>query len=464
MKHFLLLVAILFSMQAYAQTAAEKAASINRHFAGMKPGTYTQLVTRSAKTHTLDSIVSSDEFGNTRYRVEFEYDDQGRATTMLQYELDSLTSTIELYSRITQFYQGTSDPSRMTIELRDDSTGQLETILDFELYYSAPGRLDSAVISQEDPFTGEFSELIGQKNVYEGDLLVATRQYFYISFLGGWVNSGETIFTYDDNDLLILEESTTLDFGTFSIVPLSRTVYSYNANNLRDTATTYFYEDPNYVLDSRIIYEYYPSGLVQNIIEQSYFNGEWVNELWTENHQGVINNVVDQSIYRWDFDNWLKTDSTHHILNTALPFEDVYTANPLSFLSTGEGFFDFIGGFEYAIAERYYHLFSETTGQINYTEHDVFYYSQFEPSAVVNVLPDFITVTPNPATDFIQISLRKDTDASIMMTSLSGQLIRSGRLTEGTNVFEVSGVAPGIYMMLITLEDGLAYAHKQIIK
>lgn len=80
-----------------------------------------------------------------------------------------------------------------------------------------------------------------------------------------------------------------------------------------------------------------------------------------------------------------------------------------------------------------------------------------------HTLPDWITVYPSPATDFIHITLQKETKATAGLYDMSGRLIEKEIFVQKNNSLNVSKLSPGIYHLNI-LAEGAQYDIKVIVR
>jgi len=230
MKYLFSLLALFVAVQINGQTDYQSAQKLVRDAARYwtNPQNIDQLNTRGAITHALDSIVSRNGANVVTARSEMEYNAEGLTTTMRQYAVDSLTGSLQLDAIITFSYQSGS-LSNLLFEEFNPETQMFEAFIEMDLAYDGSNRLDSAVISLEDPlFGGGFGPFLSMKQVYSGDLLVQTRQWIFVALLGGWVPASVTDLQYDDNDHLVDQLTSTINLGTGGIEPSDRTTYTYN--------------------------------------------------------------------------------------------------------------------------------------------------------------------------------------------------------------------------------------------
>lgn len=461
MKNIILLAFSMLTFQLSAQTGFERALDLSKKITKeISTNRFNPENLLSVKTHKLDSILVLTAEDITTVKIEMDYNAEGNTTVMRQYEKDSFSTALILTNVLNLEYDN-GLPVHIAIDgLNEENV--LERQAEYDVFYDGSGRVDSLVISVADPISGVFSELVAVKYVYDGDLLDLTRQWYN---LGIWIPFAGSDYIYNNDDLLIEVINQVLNFETFQMENSSRTTYTYTGNGLVEASTTYYWEDPNWIPESQILYEYYANGTLKSEITQIYFNGEWVNDTWTLYHQDVVNDEFDATAYIWVNDAWVASDSVHHILNPLLPWENVASPASLSFLpelgAVAEGF---LGFSESSIVESRLFSFNSITGEFDLTERDVYFYSLFDPTRVETVMPDYLNVSPNPASSDLIIHLDGDRNGAYTVTSLSGQRITRGNAGNGATVVKTGDWVPGIYMILFEFQDGTQYVHKQVIE
>lgn len=460
MKSLITLTIALLSIQLTAQSGFERilelSQSLNRGINEFDPSPRS-----SAFTHKLDSILTLDFNDDVVYKVEMEYNAEGQTTLVRQYEKDSLTGEIILISVITLEYDNSSLPTFMAIDALDEETQQLTRIVEYELFYDGSDRLDSLVLSTEDPISGEFGQTLAFKNVFVGDLLELSRQWYNLGF---WIPFSETDYIYDQNDRLVEEIHLFLNFSTFQLENLSRSVYTYDGNGNRESVTTYLWQDPDWIADSRTLFEYHANGTIESDITQVYIGDTWVNEYWNVYHQDEIDDVYDVTSYAWINDVWVETDSIHYVMNPSLPWENVAAPRELTVIQQFGLFATyFLSVSESSFVETELYSYSSFAGWL-YRGRDLYFYSLFDPSGIETVLPSGLMISPNPTSADMIVQLENDVRGKYVVTSTTGQLISAGNLVQGSNIVNTTSLPSGMYMVLIELQDGTKYIHKQIIE
>lgn len=457
-----------------AQTNLKPAEALVRKYATFwsDPSHSYQVNERSlvfAPAYKLDSILTNEDNGVTLSRTEATYNSLGHTTEMRQFDLDSTTFQLELYSVTNFSYETPGYVSNILSKTYNPASQQLEDDLEMDIEYDGQNRVDSIVISLEDPlFGGGFGPFLGVKQVYNGDLLVQSRNWLYIALAGGWIPTSVTDYTYDE-DVLIEQVTTLVDFSTGELTLDTRTTYEYTSEGLQQSVTTYTYEEPLWVESTQEYYEYYNNGTVSTH-SSLVFNtqsGEW------ENAQRVVYPVEEVDFeypsvtYVWDsvLPGWVKTDSTINLLNPDVLWGDVAAPTQIAVLA-------FIGGeaadigFDpeaSSIEEIRNFIVDDLSGELTLDYSDVYYYSPFETSAVNPVLPEYLSVTPNPAQHQFFINLNSDLTAEYTVFNNTGAALASGRVMEGQTTVYTNGWTPGLYYVLITSKDGASYIHKQLI-
>jgi hypothetical protein len=229
--------------------------------------------------------------------------------------------------------------------------------------------------------------------------------------------------------------------------------------------------DPNWEPTQRFTYEYHANGKVHNEIREIYSSdsGTWANNVWTTY---PVENVTDQypvTSYIWDpnTSSWNPTDSTMSLLNPALPWNQVAAPTQLGLLNllgggSGVGFIDDPDS-PSALEVRYY-LVDTLSGDFYFDSKDVYYYSLIGGSAVQTVLPEYLSISPNPAQDHFTIAFDLDTKASYTVYNITGVAVENGDMNQGRNTVETDGWATGIYYVMIKLNDGSVFVHKQMVE
>lgn len=477
MKHLFSLFALLFTLNLAGQSQYQSAQTYIKDLARFwsDPSNLDQLNDSRAGlviTHKLDSVVTKNNVFATTLKTEMEYNSLGHTTKINQYGLDSATQVLRLEGITTFEYQIPGYPSHILSQGLNLETQQMEPQLEMDIEYDASNRLDSVVISIEDPlFGGGFGPFIGLKQVYSGDLLIQTRNWLFIALLGGWVPASVTDLQYDDDDLLVDALTSTIDLGTGSIEPSDRTTYSYNAQGLRETQTQFVWSDPVWEPTERYNYTYHANKTIAEEKRQIYntTSQTWDDNVWT---LYPIENVTEEypfSSYYWDIasGSWYVTDSTVNLLNPALKWGQVAVPSQLGFLALlgGEGtvnFFDDPDGS--SIDESRYFISDSLSLDLHFESLDFYYYSLFDGSHINTVLPENINVSPNPATSQFTIDFDQQTKATYNVVNIAGVTVVRGDLLQGKNRIQTSDWAPGMYYITIQLQDGTIYVHKQSVQ
>lgn len=477
MKHLFSLLACFAVLQLQAQTANQTAQKLVSNFAHFwsDPSNWERLNQgRSGLdlTHKLDSVVTKNNVFATTVKNEMEYNSLGYTTRINQYGIDSATFLLRLEGITTFDYEIPGYPSHINSEGINPETNQLETQLEMDIEYDGSNRLDSVVISIEDPlFGGGFGPFIGIQQVYSGDLLVQSRQWLFIALLGGWIPASITDMQYDGEGRLTDQLTSSLDFGTGELVPSERTIISYNAQGSKETETDYTWVDPAWEPTQRFNYTYHANGTISDEKRQIYntTTQAWDDNVWT---RYPIENVTDQypsSSYYWDpvASQWYVTDSLVNLLNPSLKWGQVAVPSQLGLLSLlggGTALNPFGEPDGSVTQESRYFLSDSLSLDLRFESEDFYYYSLFEGSGVNPVLPEFITIAPNPAQAQFTINLDTDANATYTIYSNTGVAEMKGYIHSGSNIIQAARLAPGLHYVLITMPDGKVYVHKQMIQ
>ncbi len=469
MKYLISFFTLFIALHLSGQTGIHSAQNLTKKFAyycaGQEWKQFLDPGIRSAITQKLDSVVTFDASSSVTQKIAMDYNSNHNTVHLKQFGPDSLTSVIELQGVFTMEYTEPDYPWHIIAEALNNTTHQLDKQLEFNIFYGNMHRLDSMVISLADPFSGIFEPTLATKEVYSGNLLTQSREWFYFSLFGFWVPSSKTDYQYDGTDRLIDQLTSVIDFQTQEVTPSTRTTYHYNASSKQDTVTNYSWNGMSWDRTDRTVYNYFSSGTKSSELAQNFINGSWVNNTWTKYAIENVNDKYPTTGYYWDDTNstWNKSDSTVNLLNPALPWGQVAAPRELAVLSASDYFSgpSFVAD-ESSILETRYFLADSLSQQLFYDSKDVYHYSDINSSAVKTVLPEYISVTPNPAHDQFTINIDQDRKAIYTVYSASGEIIDSGEITSGDHNIKIS--VPGIYLVKFQLPDGNVFIHKQIIE
>lgn len=139
-----------------------------------------------------------------------------------------------------------------------------------------------------------------------------------VNFPGmGWITSGEVTFTYNSNNLVVMQLIKVLDYTTFTLKNTSRTTFTYNSSGVLqgDLEETWNSTTSSWVNEYRNTYTF-SGGEIALIVTEMWQTGAWVNDdRSTFNYSGgLLSENIDED---WDAatSNWVlayKTDYTYN--------------------------------------------------------------------------------------------------------------------------------------------------------
>ncbi len=473
MKSIFTLLGLFFTLHVFGQADFTKYESLVKDFAqfGAIPNAMQPHNARASGidvTHKLDSIVNKNAVSNTTDRLVMQYNENGTTNRIDEYTLDSGNGQLRLNSVYTFSYSGLEQPSSLFIEAYNEDTQQFEDAIGIELIYDDLERVDSSIISIPDPLSGDFGPVLALKYVYDGDFLVQSRQWFFISLFGFWVPASFTDFQYDVQDRLAEQQTSIVDFATMEVSLDSKITYAYNAEGLTDLVTDYIFLDPNWLPTQQYLMDYYSNETVANEFLQFFDGTDFINQSWSTY---PVEDVVDQypSVnYSWDFvsNSWTIVDSVTNLLNPALHWNQVAAPSELSVIAVlGDINADVTYFGDGPTTDEIHYSIADSLTQVLFPAgKDYYYYSLIEGAAVAVVLPKFLSVNPNPAQDQFTISIDQNIIADYVVYASNGVEKVSGKVNPGSNNVRTSSWPQGIYYVIITLEDGHRYAHKQLVQ
>ena len=279
-----------------------------------------------------------------------------------------------------------------------------------------------------------------------------------------------TDFQYDASDRLTDQLTSSIDFGTGEIIPSDRVTYTYNVEGLKESETQWGWADPDWEPIQRTNYEYHTNETIFNQQSELYNAGsaQWENSTWIKYPIENVTDLYPSSTYSWDAvaGEWVVVDSTANLLNPALTWGQIAVPSQIAILAllggelTNNVFSDPEGS---SIDETRYFV-TGLTPNLSYDSSDFYYYSLFEGSKVNTVLPENISVSPNPANDQFTIDFDQQVKATYAIVNITGVTVAKGDLHQGKNNIQTSGWLPGVYYITMQLEDGTVYVQKQSVQ
>lgn len=423
---------------------------------------------RAAFTHTLDSIISTTGVGQVVARELFSYDDKGRLTQSVSYEINEETFELGLIGIYSFSYNDNDQLKAFRLEGPDEE-GEVVVQGEGELFYEN-GRIDSLILNYPDPLTGVFGPLLANRYIYDGDNLVKIRQWLNFILLGGWIPNGETDYEYAGGNRPVVITFSTIDFLSGELTPAQRTEITYYPNNRVQSFVEFIWNDElgEWQASESTEYFYFANDRIQEEISSIYdfVNGQWINSYRTTYEVNNPDEYQVANTYAWDAEqeNWIPTDSAYLELRSDLPIANVAYAD-FSFAS------QLLNGFSVEETDDYthapnqdlYYIYDQAAGEYVIVTETNFYYSELEASSVSDVLPEFVSITPNPATEMVNIRIDQDVRGKYNAMSLDGRMVARGTINGGDNVINTAAWTPGVYVLTFQLEGQQPVAWRQVI-
>ena len=246
-------------------------------------------------------------------------------------------------------------------------------------------------------------------NAYEGDLLKTIEHLSRGIGLTEWEHSATEIYTYDENDNLVLFEYNAFNFDEWMIT--DRYEYTYDEQNRLKTSQTWWYDfygvygEPQLVPGSREEYtytettvtidmysyfmedeEWHPSSRIVNTISEYGGYSETVQMLWSDESQDYVNDYKNSYSYdaagnitavtnsRWENGEWnVESQMTAEYedgLLVATTNSDIYTTGSLSPYLHDEYEYDAAGN-RNVVKNFYYENGELIQSSINECEYDM---------------------------------------------------------------------------------------------
>ena len=83
------------------------------------------------------------------------------------------------------------------------------------------------------------------------------------------------------------------------------------------------------------------------------------------------------------------------------------------------------------------------------------------PEAIVRITEIQVNVFPNPAVDFVNISMEENESATLILTDMQGKIVKRGTIT-GEGTIPVRDLAAGLYLLRLQNDKGIAVRKIQV--
>lgn len=283
-----------------------------------------------------------------------------------------------------------------------------------------------------------------------------------------FVNSYKDNYTYTNGKLT---EIITKKWENSQWINDSRNTFTYNSNNLIETAIYYTWNGLQWVVDSRDQLTYNSiNKIVKDLTEQWINNSEWVNLYTALLTYNVNNKIITTKSDEWDTSNsvWVESerieyefdangnrtretsfsnygfkqeytyDTSSQMSSFAHPFKDQtgldYIFEDFPYVNKVMGF----NRYSYDTATSSYTLSSRTT----YNYNSSINLSTKQPE----IANDKITLFPNPAKNFLTIQNESNTVIDkVIVTDISGKTVM--QQNQNTTQVNVQNLAKGMYLL-----------------
>jgi len=278
--------------------------------------------------------------------------------------------------------------------------------------------------------------------------LTHTSRYSWSINNNQWQDLTTTVYTYNTNNLLILEEENWTNSGN----PTKRKEYTYNSNGERTQLLVQNYTNGTWENRSKIDYTYSTLGQLTTIDHFNWDNSAWIYLYKYDFTYDQMNNLTTTVFYELDwgtqtlepYDKEIYTydnSFAHSVLQTTYNERDcrhqLLTFNRELYIGNGM--------FEEYFAGTYYWTDLVTA-----------------VSEVILAGPGKVLAYPNPVSDVLYVELpESNMEATIELYNVSGQRVLSTQINN--NAVNLKRLPNGFYSYVIQ-QNGKAFSGKVIVK
>ena len=369
---------------------------------------------------------------------------------MSQWENDHKESFIyDAYGRITSYfyYDWDDNINHWLVLNKEDYT------------YNTSGKLNEKIKSNWDSISGLWEQAYKSTYSYNGNGdLVLFDGYDWDSGKSQWIMEDKEEYTYDANDHMIQYLDYNLNPGNNQWFSDAKEDFTNNSNGDITMLVGYDWEASNnqWINDDKKEFTYDVNRYLTQLLD--YFwtipSSQWIyqdKQDFTYDGNGNVIQLIS-SDWDWMMNQWINDIRYESTFNNTYVFTDMVL--PFNwFLNQKPALKD--PGFFYNKELFCKHMltgytgktWNSTTSQWINDSHATFYYSQFNVIGIKENRISEISVYPNPARDFVVISLQNITvPTSFQLNDLQGRKVLSKNLNPGINRVPLNGINEGIYL------------------
>ncbi len=385
---------------------------------------------RSGATCVPDSILyfqyktaNDSTIGN---KWVYQYDSKGNEVKFWRYQKSATNDDLLLLTFDSAIYN--SQNQKIFSQRADNPPGTTLTYVSQTVYFPrGNSSFNDSTIRKTAINNGNFDNETKMIYVFDGNERVV-KQIEHLGNGTGWdINSMiETVFTIDGKIDSIFNSS----WNGQKFVRFGQSKYSYDA---QDSLILIFHTDLDKNRPSfKVVFNYH---LVANSVK---------NELsvWDDFTQGL--KLYSQNWFDYDDEKRLEfTQQLYHIIGGISAGRQVYNypnnADCVQFINN----YGSSDGLAFNFSSRIFYYY----GNIIATKHPAGWQNQ-------------ISISPNPATDFLKIQTPENT--RIQLTDLAGKTLRSIQNTNGQTEINLENLPDGLYF-LILMHGGLVFFKKIVV-
>ena len=260
-----------------------------------------------------------------------------------------------------------------------------------------------------------------------------------------WILESRYLETYDFDGNRILQEQFLWQEGDW--VPFRQEVYVYNDNglNIEFREELWSAEEEEWNLQTRVTYQYNENEDVTTV-ETSVYDEE-LDEM----------KISKKDLYEYDGD---------HNLTAYTLLDSYFTGELINFLRREYTYYDDINE-RATMLEQSWSIPNNNWRNTRYT---IYYYEGHNPTAIednATAARINLHLSPNPATDFIQISVEGlkvfDESLAVQLINVNGKVVKQASITSTTQQMAVGDIPAGTYWIRLMV-DVQSLTHPIIIK
>ena len=390
----------------------------------------------------LDSIrvkIMDHGLWKPQLKYEFEYDAYGNNTSLFIYKI-AYSPPIYFLKRLYSY----NSNNQLIEEIRANwyqVPNQWEDLEKAIIEYFPNKLIVTTLIFYNNSWVNNEKHTYYKDNNSIDTLILKEVQYYGTNY---WTNFSKHHINYNSNGSISNDIRYNWENNTW--VNGRNNIYTYSNNNQNTSIVYYLWANNNWEFHEKEIINFDNINIALNNVSKKINNNSWLN-VDSIVYQNNNINMDNQVFYNWQNNTWGKRSK--RVYN----YDEVSNTNyiiPNYFFSHSK--------FKKKLINEYWYINSNNNNWLDDGILD-YYYSDINTISINELSKKAISITPNPANNYITIS--GITNSIINIYNISGKLVKTQNINS-SNKIDISKIKKGIYIVSATKNNSIISTKKLI--